>query len=178
MKFLKYNRPLAWCVLIAIVIAAIPLGANLSVSRLEKDMIRIYEEDSGRYGSPRADLRRLADYGEQLCSITAAVLGENASFRDAVNTLRRLSESDPLRQKDGADALYSAAAMAYNRLLTAEGISESQKQSAISCFYEIDSTRTRLMNHKEFSAAAEKYNRAIRSFPGVLSAGSAVDIYK
>ena len=76
MKFLKYNRPLAWCTLIAIVISAIPLGANLSVSRLEKDLIRIYEEDSGRYGSPRADLRRLADYGEQLCSIASAVLGE------------------------------------------------------------------------------------------------------
>lgn len=178
MKLIKYNRPLAWCVLIAIVIAAIPLGANLSVSRLEKDLVRIYEEDSNRYGSPRADLRRLADYGEQLSAIASAVLGEDASFRDTVDTLRRLSESDPLRQKEEADALYSAAAMAYNRLLTAEGISESQKQSAISCFYEIDSTRTRLMNHKEFAAAAEKYNRAIRSFPGVLSAASPVDIYK
>ena len=178
MKLIKYNRPLAWCVLIAIVIAAIPLGAHLSVSRLEKDLVRIYEEDSNRYGSPRADLRRLADYGEQLSAIASAVLGETASFRDTVDTLRRLSESDPLRQKEEADALYSAAAMAYNRLLTAEGISDSQKQSAISCFYEIDSTRTRLMNHKEFSAAAEKYNRAIHSFPGVLSAASPVDIYK
>ena len=178
MKLIKYNRPLAWCVLIAIVIAAIPLGAHLSVSRLEKDLVRIYEEDSNRYGSPRADLRRLADYGEQLSAIASAVLGETASFQDTVDTLRRLSESDPLRQKEEADALYSAAAMAYNRLLTAEGISDSQKQSAISCFYEIDSTRTRLMNHKEFSAAAEKYNRAIRSFPGVLSAASPVDIYK
>ena len=178
MKLIKYNRPLAWCVLIAIVIAAIPLGAHLSVSRLEKDLVRIYEEDSNRYGSPRADLRRLADYGEQLSAIASAVLGETASFRGTVDTLRRLSESDPLRQKEEADALYSAAAMAYNRLLTAEGISDSQKQSAISCFYEIDSTRTRLMNHKEFSAAAEKYNRAIRSFPGVLSAASPVDIYK
>ena len=48
MKLLKYNRPLAWCVLIVLVIAAIPLGANLSVARLEDTLTRIYEEDSDR----------------------------------------------------------------------------------------------------------------------------------
>ena len=178
MKILKYNRPLAWCILIAVVIAAIPLGANLSVFRLEQDLIRTYEEDSPRYGSPRADLRRLADYGEQLYAISSAVLGEDDSFREAVAALRRLAESDPLRQKDAADALYGAASMAYNRLLAADSITDSQKQSAISCFYEIDSTRARLMNHKDYRTAAEQYNRAVTSFPGVLSAHSPVDTYK
>lgn len=178
MKLLKYNRPLAWCALIVILIGAIPLGANLSVSRLEKDLIRTYEEDSHRYGSPRADLRRLADYGGQLNSVAVAVLGEEAAFTAAVTELRRFAESDPLRQKEAADALYSAASMAYNRLLTAGSISDSQKQTAISCFYEMDSTRARLMNHKEYRAAAEKYNRAVLSFPGSLSGGSPVDTYK
>ena len=178
MKLLKYNRPLAWCVLIAIVIAAIPLGANLSVARLEGNLTRIYEEDSPRYGSPKADLRRLADYGEQLCAITSTVLGEDASFRGEVDDLRRLAESDPLRQKEAADALFRAASMAYNRIIGTAGVPDSQRQSAISCYYEIDSTRARLMNHKEYYAAAEKYNRAIRSFPGVLSARSPVDTYK
>ena len=147
MKILKYNRPLAWCVLIVIVIAAIPLGANLSVSRLEKDLIRIHEADSDRYGSPKADLRRLA-------------------------------QENPLRQRDAADDLYGAASMAYNQIINRTDVPDAQRQSAISCFYEIDSTRTRLMNHKEYYAAAEKYNRAIRSFPGVLSARSSVDTYK
>lgn len=178
MKILKYNRPLAWCVLIAIIIAAVPLGANLSVARLEKDLIRTYEEDSDRYGSPRADLRRLADYGEQLSAIASAVLGENASFGETVADLRRLAESDPLRQKEAADALYGAASMAYNRILTVDSITDSQKQSAISCFYEIDSTRTRLMNHKDYRAVTEKYNRAVTSFPGMLSTHTPVDIYK
>ena len=178
MKLLKYNRPLAWCVLIVLVIAAIPLGANLSVARLDDTLTRIYEEDSDRYGSPKADLRRMADYGEQLCSIASAVLGEDTSFRAAVTDLRRLAEDDPLRQKEAADALYGAASMAYNRIINRTDVPDTQRQSAISCFYEIDSTRARLMNHKEYYAAAEKYNRAIRSFPGVLSARSPVDTYK
>ena len=109
MNFIKYNRTVAWCVLIVIILAAIPLGANLSVARLEKSLVRIYEEDSPRYGSPRADLRRLADYSEQLCSIASAVLGEDASFRDEVEDLRRLGESDPLRQKEAAETAERAA---------------------------------------------------------------------
>ena len=83
-----------------------------------------------------------------------------------------------LRQKEAADALYGAASMAYNRIINRTDVPDTQRQSAISCFYEIDSTRARLMNHKEYYAAAEKYNRAIRSFPGVLSARSPVDTYK
>lgn len=178
MNFIKYNRAAAWCALIVIILTAIPLGANLSVNRLEKSLIRIYEEDSPRYGSPRADLRRLADYGEQLSSIASAVLGEDASFRDEVDDLRRLGESDPLRQKEAADALFRAASMAYNRIIGTDGVSDSQKQSAIAYFYEMDSTRARLMNHEEFADAAVKYNRAVTSFPGLLSARSSVDIYK
>ena len=178
MKLLKYNRPLAWCVLIVLVIAAMPLGANLSVSRLERNLTRIYEEDSDRYGSPKADLRRMADYGEQLCSIASAVLGEDESFRRAVTDLRRLAEDDPLRQKEAADALFRVASLAYNKIINRTDVPDAQRQSAISYFYEIDSTRARLMNHEEYYAAAVKYNRAIRSFPGVLSARSAVDTYK
>lgn len=178
MKILKYNRPLAWCVLIVIVIAAIPLGANLSVSRLEKKLIRIYEVDSDRYGSPKADLRRLADYGEQLGAIAAATTGEADAIHAAVADLRRLAQENPLRQRAAVDDLYGAASMAYNQIINRTDVPDSQRQSAISCFYEIDSTRTRLMNHKEYYAAAEKYNRAIRSFPGVLSARSSVDTYK
>ena len=178
MKLLKYNRPLAWCVLIVLVIAAMPLGANLSVSRLERNLTRIYEEDSDRYGSPKADLRRMADYGEQLCSIASAVLGEDTSFRAAVTDLRRLAQEDPLRQKEAADALFRAASLAYNKIINRTDVPDAQRQSAISYFYEIDSTRARLMNHEEYYAAAVKYNRAIRSFPGVLSARSAVDTYK
>jgi hypothetical protein len=34
------------------------------------------------------------------------------------------------------------------------------------------------MNHEEFADAAVKYNRAVTSFPGLLSARSSVDIYK
>ena len=178
MKLLKYNRPLAWCVLIVLVIAAMPLGANLSVSRLERNLTRIYEEDSDRYGSPKADLRRMADYGEQLCSIASAVLGEDTSFRAAVTDLRRLAEDDPLRQKEAADALFRAASLAYNKIINRTDVPDAQRQSAISYFYEIDSTRARLMNHEEYYDAAVKYNRAIRSFPGVLSARSPVDTYK
>ena len=178
MKLLKYNRPLAWCVLIVLVIAAMPLGANLSVSRLERNLTRIYEEDSDRYGSPKADLRRMADYGEQLCSIASAVLGEDTSFRAAVTDLRLLAQEDPLRQKEAADALFRAASLAYNKIINRTDVPDAQRQSAISYFYEIDSTRARLMNHEEYYAAAEKYNRAIRSFPGVLSARSPVDTYK
>lgn len=178
MNFLKHNRGAAWCALVIAVIASVILGANLSVSRLEKTLIRIYTEDSDRYGSPKTDLRRLADYGEQLYAISSAVLGENASFRDALAALRNGAEKDPLRQKDAADALYSAASMAYNQIINQSDISDAQRQSAISYFYEIDSTRARLMNHEEYAKAAEKYNRAVTSFPGMLTAQSPADIYK
>lgn len=178
MNILKHNRGLAFCTLVIVVIASVLLGANLSVSRLEKDLMRVYTEDSDRYGSPKADLRRLADYGEQLYSIASAVTGEDAAFKNAVADLRRLAESDPLRQKEAADALYSAASISYNRIINTGDISDTQRQSAISCFYEIDSTRARLMNHRDYADAAETYNRAITSFPGILSARKSVDTYK
>lgn len=177
MNFIKHNRAAAWCALILIVLGSIPLGAHLSVARLEKSLVGIYEEDSPRYGSPRADLRRLGDYGEQLCSIADATLGADSELRKAVADLRRLAETDPLRQKEAADALYRDASLAYNRILNTDGVSDAQRQSAISYFYEIDSTRARLMHHEEYAAAAKKYNHAVTSFPGLLSTRDAVDIY-
>lgn len=178
MNFLKHNRGAAWCALVIAVIASVVLGANVSVSRLEKTLLRTYTEDSDRYGSPKADLRRLADYGEQLYAISSAVLGENPSFRDAISDLRTRSETDPLRQKDAADALYTAASLSYNQIINRADVPDAQRQSAISYFYEIDSTRARLMNHEEYAKAADNYNRAVTSFPGMLSAHTPADIYK
>ena len=50
-------------------------------------------------------------------------------------------------------------------LLTSADATEQQKTSAKQYFYEMDSIDKRLSRNNSYNQAAEKYNKAIASFP-------------
>ena len=170
MDFIKYNRTAAIAVLIAVILAAVPLGTIRSVSALADKVEKIYENGDSRGGTVRAYLSRMADYGQNLYAIADALGCSDSSFADALAALRASLDS-PIAEKNAAEELMSAASLAYNRIMALPDAPEAQKNSAISYFYEMESTRARLQNNQKYAAAAEKYNRALESFPASLFTG-------
>lgn len=175
--FIRFNRPAAAAVLTVVVLAGVPLGAVRSVHALERRVETAYTDGSSKYGTPKADLSKLAEYAEQLYSIASAngCDGEGTgSMKPHIDALRQ-SLASPIADTDALTPLMSAASLAYNRLLNDEALSDAQKNSAISYFYEMDSIRMRLQNNEEYAAAAQKYNGALRSFPASLFCGGMDD---
>lgn len=170
MNFFKYNRTAAWAVLIAVIAAAIPVGAIRSVSALENKVEKIYESGNDRYGTARTDLSRLAEYGQNLLAITDSLGCADSQFDDALKELRAALTS-PLADTDAVTAVMNAASLSYNRLIALPDVPEAQKNSAISYFYEMTSTLARLQNNEEYAKAAQKYNNAKSSFPASLFTG-------
>ena len=165
--FLKYNRTAAIAALIVVILAAVPLGTLRSVGSLQRKVEKIYDTGDNKNGTVRTDLTRLSDYGQNLYAIADSLGCADANFADSVAALRASLDS-PLMETDTVTALMSAASLSYNRILNAPDIPESQKNSAISYFYEMDSTRARLQNNKEYESAALRYNDAIETFPASL----------
>ena len=166
MEILKFNRPLAIAVMILVIAAAIPCGAIRSVASLESKVEKIYDAGDDRNGTVRTDLTRLADYGQNLYAIAEPLGCADAAFADAITALRSTIGS-PMTE-DVLTPLMSAASLAYNRMMALPTLTEEQKNSAVLYFYEMDSTRLRLGNNEQYDAAAQKYNRAIESFPASL----------
>lgn len=167
METLKFNRVLAITVMILVIAAAIPCGVIRSVNALERKVEKIYDAGDERNGTVRTDLTRLADYGQNLYALAEPLGCADAAFAEAVTALRGTIGS-PITDGDAITALMSAASLAYNRMMALPEITESQKNSAVLYFYEMDSTRARLQNNEQYAAAARKYNRAIESFPASL----------
>ncbi|MBQ2708588.1 MAG: hypothetical protein IJF67_10005, partial [Clostridia bacterium] len=149
---------------------AVPLGAIRSLSSLEKKVEKIYDAGDERGGTVRTDLTRLADYGQNLFAIADALGCADAAFAGAIAALRA-SIGSPITDEDAVTPLMSAASLSYNRIMALPDVPEAQKNSAVSYFYEMDSTRARLQNNEKYAAAADKYNRALESFPASLFAG-------
>lgn len=170
METLKFNRVLAIAVMILVIAAAIPCGVIRSVSSLERKVDKIYDAGDERYGTVRTDLTRLADYGQNLYALAEPLNCADAAFAEAVTALRSTIGS-PITDEDAVTALMSAASLSYNRMMALPDITETQKNSAVLYFYEMDSTRARLQNNRQYAAAAQKYNRAIESFPASLFCG-------
>ncbi len=170
METLKFNRVLAITVMIFVIIASIPCGTIRSVSSLEKKLEKIYNAGDERSGTVRTDLTRLADYGQNLYALAEPLGCADAAFAEAISALRASLDS-PITEDDAMTALMSAASLSYNRMMALPEITEAQKNSAVLYFYEMDSTRARLSNNEQYAAAADKYNRAIESFPASLFCG-------
>ncbi|MBE6562017.1 MAG: hypothetical protein E7662_12925 [Ruminococcaceae bacterium] len=170
METLKFNRVLAITVMILVIAAAIPCGVIRSVNALERKVEKIYDAGNERNGTVRTDLTRLADYGQNLYALAEPLGCADAAFAEAVTVLRGTIGS-PITDGGATTALMSAASLAYNRIMALPEITESQKNSAVLYFYEMDSTRARLQNNEQYAAAARKYNRAIESFPASLLCG-------
>jgi hypothetical protein len=165
--FIQYNRTAAAAALILVILAAVPLGTVRSVNALERKVEKLYDSGDREGGSVRSDLARMADYGQNLFAIADAIGCADPSFSSALSDLRAALGS-PIMPADSADALMSAASLTYNRILSLPDLSETQKNSAISYFYEMDSTRMRLQNNEAYARAADRYNDALDSFPASL----------
>ncbi len=165
MNTIRHNIPLAVAALVLIVVLALVLGTVRSVSSLAGKAEKLYAKESDTYGSPKKDLTKIVEWSTELNAISvAAGCGE---FTDEIGALRDTLAS-PVGQGNSALALYTAASSAYARITAKKDITEDQEKSATLYFYDIQSTMTRLKSNEDYRRAAEKYNAAIRSFPGIL----------
>ena len=169
MEILKFNRPLAIAVMIAVIIAAIPCGALRSVSALERKTERIYEEGDKRDGTVRTDLTKLAEYAQNLYAAAEPLGCADAAFAEAIRAMQ--TSLDTPMTEDTLTPLMNAASLSYNRIMANTALTEAQKNSAVLYFYEMDAIRARLRNNDAYADAARKYNRAIDSFPASLFCG-------
>lgn len=167
MRFFKYNRAVAWAVLCVTVAFSLVFGVYRSVSQLESKAERIYSVESAQYGCAQSDISKLIGYGRELYAIHQSVLGENASLRDALSALDQ-AKSSPIRQDILARTLQQEAALSYNQLILCDSLTEQQKNSVTSYYYEINSTMQRLAGNRDYAKIAAQYNRACTSFPGSL----------
>ena len=170
MEILKFNRPLAIAVMILLIAAAIPCGVLRSVSALERKTERIYAEGDERDGTVRTDLTKLAEYAQNLYAAAEPLDCADAAFAEALRAMQ--ASLDTPMTEDMLTPLMNAASLAYNRIMAHPTLTEAQKNSAILYFYEMDAIRARLRNNDAYADAAQKYNRAIDSFPASLFCGS------
>lgn len=177
MQFFKYNRKVAWLLLVVTIAFSLVFGVYRSVAQLESKTERIYRTDSAQYGSAQADIAKTVNYARELYSITTAAFGENAALHDAITALDKAKDS-PIGQDGLLSALHQEAAIAYNRITNDSSLPESSKTSATLYFYEITSTMARLSGNRDYADAAERYNRLCTSFPGSLTGRAPAATYK
>ena len=160
------NRTLAWVAFALIVILAIFLGANRTVSSYRAGVEMSFRDAGKEYGSPAEDLKKYADYAARLYAITGDTEGN--AFSAALSDLNRTRE-DPFSLGDAADRVYGEAAKAYQRLLADEGDDAGKRNNnAILLFAEMESTRMRLRNNEAYHKSALRYNGAVKAFPASL----------
>lgn len=172
MKFFKYNRAAAAVILAAVILLAIPLGVNRSVASLARRVERVYASGSERYGTVKTDLEKASGYAGHVYAIYAAAIGESAEFERAAAAFDE-GIASPFGAASRFADLYRAASDLYYALTLDASLPEAQLNSVTAYYYELTSTQMRLAANTEYAAAAERYNRALGSFPAsVLCPGS------
>ncbi|MGM9652563.1 MAG: hypothetical protein ACI3XP_02880 [Eubacteriales bacterium] len=164
MKFIKYNRTAAVVIMIAVILLSLVFGVNRSVGSLERSLVKTYASGSDRYGTVKTDLQKYADYAQNLYAIYTARYGSDDGYSGTLENFRAALDS-PLGFTDRRDELFRACSAMYYRLSLDETLPDAQKNSATAYFYEMQSTQARLSANEEYAALAEKYNRAVSSFP-------------
>lgn len=166
-KQLKYGRAAAVVTLILVIPLSILFGCNRTVASMARAVKKAYEQGTEEYGVAYADMKKFANYGENLAAIGEAygVSGEN--YENALKTLKT-DAATPFSSSTAAEDVYAEASLVYNKLLTETDISEEQKNSAILYFAEMTSARKRLANNKAYNDKAREYNDVLASFPAAL----------
>lgn len=164
MQFFKYNRGAAAAVLAVIVILSILLGANRSISSLAGRV-----EDAFVKTQVQSDLTKYVTHARSFAAAAAALYGEDAALREAIDALDG-SLTSPFDAPGRVSDIEDAAAAVYYTLQLDATAEESVKRSATAYYYEMQSTVQRLGNNSYYAERAGAYNKAIRAFPASLLA--------
>ena len=176
-KFFKYNMGAAICALVLIVLLGIFGGANRTVYTYKNDTERAFSSLSSVVSS---DLRKYTGFASQL-SAAAKANGCDTSALD--KSIAACNTDSPFSGSLGSAAdIATSASVVYNELIAKKDVDEQQSRSAKSYYYEMDSILTRLRNNTEYieaadryNSTADRYNRAIHSFPTNILTGSHPD---
>ena len=164
MKKLMNSRPFAAICLAAVIVLSVLLGGMRSVKRVEKKAYNAYYTDYILYGEASGDMKQMSRYAKLLYAICSACGCADVDYAEAVETFDK-SVGEPYLSAELYDSLFHLSSIAYNILQTSEDATEQQKTSAKQYFYEMDSIDKRLSRNNSYNQAAEKYNKAIASFP-------------
>jgi xanthine dehydrogenase molybdopterin-binding subunit B len=175
MKRILHSRAAAILALILLIPISVVLGGRVALFRLAAKAEAAYTEDSARWGCAKSDAQKIAEYGDQLSAITAALTGD-VSLAEKAEAARRAADASPIGQTEVV-ALYRAAAVAYQSLQIDPSLTDQQKRSATAYFYEMQSVMQRLANNEAYARAAARYNEACRSFPSSLWGGREAAVY-
>ncbi len=157
-KVIKYNRPLAAIVLVAVIVLSLVVGINRTLVSYKGKVDRIYDSSKAM-----SDLMDLHIYATKISS-AGSIYGIDTS--DLESALKALNDSiyDPTGLDDSVTEVYTQAGAVYSSLYA-----EAKDDVSITSYMaEIDSVMMRLKHNDDYNNAAERYNKAIKSFPASL----------
>ncbi len=153
-NIIKYNRPLACIVLVAVIVLSLVIGINRTISGYAGKVERLY--DSTKVLS---DLMDLHGYAAKISSVGSIAGVDTTQLEKALKALND-SIYDPTGLGNSVTEVYTQAGMVY--------ASVDADTSTIAYMREIDSVMMRLKHNEDYNSAAVKYNSAIKSFPASL----------
>ncbi len=163
MKKLSKSRPFAAVCLAVIILLSVFLGGLRSVKRVEKKAYNAYFSDYGT-GDASDDMKKMSRYASMLAATCEACDSASPDFRTTADAFDK-TVGEPYIDEELYESLFEDATLSYNLIVNNPLAPEQQKISAKQYYYEIDATMRRLANNSEYNAMAQKYNKAVRSFP-------------
>lgn len=159
---IKYNRPLAFCVLVIVVALSLVVGCVRTLSSFENKVESLYESTKAM-----ADINDLYGYASKIQAGAKAAGFDTAKLDEALEALAK-NASDPTALGDTVSVIFSESSILYSDISYSGKVADMNSLTAYMA--EIESTMMRLQNNTKYNKAALDYNRAIRSFPASIFA--------
>lgn len=164
MKHLMNSRPFAAVCLAVVILLSVVIGGFRSVKKLEEKAYQAYYTDFFEYGEANDDMKKMNRYSAMLLALCEACGCIDDRFASAADAFDK-SVGEPYIDTALYEELFQSASLSYNILINNSSATDQQKTSAKQYYYEIDSIVKRLSNNAGYNDHAQRYNKAIASFP-------------